>query len=181
MNRRSLLLSLAVAAFAACTTDGARDPLSPSGSPRFGTGGNPHFIKAGAAINADGSMTVSFKATGLADNQLSHFLLTAQATATWVCVNRGGANPTAQNKSTVSGPVSASGDYSSGKNGQVSASLTLYPPPSDIACPPGQSLELASVSYTTIVLADLTNGESITVPDQISACRLPDVRGACDV
>ena len=76
-------------------------------------------------------------------------------------------------------PVSATGTFNSGKNGQVTASLTVSPPPSDISCPPGQSLELASVSYTNIELTDLTNDVSITVPDESSGCLLPNVRGAC--
>jgi len=53
------------------------------------------------------------------------------------------------------------GTFSSGKNGQVTASLTVSPPPSDITCPPGQSLELASVSYTNVVLTDTTNDVAI--------------------
>src|ERR687897_2448713 len=122
----------------------------------------PHFIRASGSINNDGSLTVNFKEAGLGTNQLINYTLTANATATYVCVNRGGANPSAQNKTTVAGPVSASGTFSSGKNGQVTASLTVSPPPSDISCPPGQSLELASVSYTNIVLTDTTNNVSIT-------------------
>jgi hypothetical protein len=82
-------------------------------------------------------------------------------------------------KTTVAGPVSATGTFNSGKNGQVTASLTVNPPPSDISCPPGQSLELASVSYTNITLTDTTNGVMISVPDVNSGCLLPNVRGAC--
>jgi hypothetical protein len=140
---------------------------------------NEHFIFARPSLNSNGSLTVNFKEAGLGTNQLINYTLTADATATYVCVNRGGANPSAQNKTTVAGPVSASGTFNSGKNGQVTASLTVNPPPSDISCPPGQSLELASVSYTNIVLTDTTNNVSITVPDQSSGCLLPNVRGAC--
>jgi hypothetical protein len=141
---------------------------------------NEHFIRASGSLNANGSLTVSFKEAGLGTNQLIDYELTADATATYVCVNRGGGNPSAQNKTTVAGPVIATGSFESGKNGQVTASLTVNPPPSDISCPPGQSLELASVSYTNIVLTDTTNDVSITVPDQSSGCLLPNVRGACD-
>ena len=140
---------------------------------------SPHFINASGTLNANGSLTVSFKEAGLGTNQNIDYVLTADATATYVCVNRGGANPSAQNKTTVSGPVTASGTFASGRNGNVTASLTAQPPPSDISCPRGQTLELASVSYTNIVLTDTTNNVSITVPDQISGCLLPDVRGAC--
>ena len=141
---------------------------------------NEHFVRASGNLNANGSLTVNFKEAGLGTNQLIDYELTADATATYVCVNRGGANPSAQNKTTVSGPVSATGTFSSGRNGQVTASLTLSPPPSDISCPPGQSLELASVEYTNVVLTDTTNNVSISLPNFSSGCLLPNVRGACD-
>jgi hypothetical protein len=140
---------------------------------------NEHFVRASGSLNNNGSLTVSFKEAGLGTNQLINYTLTADATATYVCVNRGGANPSAQNKTTVAGPVSASGTFNSGKNGQVTASLTVSPPPSDISCPPGQSLELASVSYTNVTLTDTTNTVTITLGDFSSGCLLPNVRGAC--
>src|SRR5262250_71001 len=86
---------------------------------------SPHFVSASATVNADGSLTVSFKEAGLGDNVLISYTASADATATYVCVNKGGANPSAANKTTVSGPVSASGQFSSGKNGSISESLTL--------------------------------------------------------
>jgi len=141
---------------------------------------NEHFVRASGSLNNDGSLTVSFKEAGLGTNQLIDYTLTADATATYVCVNRGGANPSAQNKTTVSGPVSASGAFSSGKNGQVTASLTVEPPPSNISCPPGQSLELASVIYTNVTLTDTTNNISVDLGTFDSGCLLPNVRGACD-
>ena len=140
---------------------------------------SPHFINASGTLNANGSLTVSFKEAGLGTNQNIDYALTADATATYVCVNRGGANPSAQNKTTVSGPVTASGTFASGRNGNVTASLTAQPPPSDISCPRGQTLELASVSYTNVVLTDTTNDVSIAVGDFSSGCLLPNVRGAC--
>ena len=140
---------------------------------------NEHFIRASGSLNNNGSLTVSFKEAGLGTNQNIDYALTADATATYVCVNRGGANPSAQNKTTVAGPVIATGTFNSGKNGQVTASLTVSPPPSDISCPPGQSLELASVTYTNVVLTDTTNNVSIALGTFDSGCLLPNVRGAC--
>ena len=142
---------------------------------------NPHFIRSSASINDDGSLTVSWKEAGLGTNQLIDYLLTADSTATYVCVNRGGGNPSASNKTTVSGPVSATGTFSSGKNGQVTASLTAGPPSAGgFTCPPGQSLQLALVSYSNILLTDTTNDISIGNPNLSSGCLLPNVRGACD-
>jgi hypothetical protein len=140
---------------------------------------SPHFINASGTLNANGSLTVNFKEAGLGTNQNINYLLSADGTATYVCVNNGGSNPSAQNKTTVNGPVSATGTFNSGKNGNVTASLTLNPPPSDISCPKGQTLELASVSYTGVTLTDTTNNVSISVGDFSSGCLLPNVRGAC--
>jgi hypothetical protein len=141
---------------------------------------NPHFVSASARISGS-NLVVSFKEAGLGDNQLINYTASADATATYVCVNRGGGNPSASNKTTVSGPVSASGTFSSGKNGQVNASLTLSPPgPGSFSCPPGQSLELAQVSYTNVAITDTTNRVTEPIPGTFdSGCLLPNVRGAC--
>jgi len=141
---------------------------------------SPHFIRASGTLNANGTLTVNFMEAGLGTNQNIDYVLSADATATYVCVNNGGSNPSAKNKSTVAGPVSATGTFSSGKNGSVKASLTVSPPPSDISCPPGQSLQLASVSYTNVTITDSTNGVSEPVAGTFtSGCLLPNVRGAC--
>jgi hypothetical protein len=142
---------------------------------------NEHFIRASANLNNDGTLTVSFKEAGLGTNQLITYVASADATATYVCVNRGGGNPSASNKTTVSGPVSATGTFSSGKNGQVTASLTLNPPgPGGFSCPPGQSLEIAQVVYTNVSVTDTTNGITEAVPGTFdTGCLLPNVRGAC--
>ena len=143
---------------------------------------SPHFVSATPSINnTTGALTVDFKEAGLGANQNIDYLLTADATAVFVCVNKGGANPSASNKTTVSGPVSATGTFSSGKNGNVTASLTVNPPPlsSDFSCPKGQSLKLASVTYTNITITDTTNGVSESVGTASTGCLLPNVRGAC--
>jgi hypothetical protein len=140
---------------------------------------SPHFVSASATLNADGTLTANFKEAGLGTNQNINYTLSADGTATYVCVNKGGANPSAQNKTTVNGPVSASGTFNSGKNGNVTGSLTVSPPPSDISCPNGQSLQLASVSYANVTLTDTTNNISVSLGDFSSGCLLPNVRGAC--
>ena len=141
---------------------------------------SPHFISASGTLNSSGTLTVNFKEAGLGTNQNITYVLSADATATYVCVNKGGSNPSAQNKTTVAGPVSATGTFSSGKNGNVTASLTVSPPPSDISCPKGQSLQTAQVTYTTVVITDTTNGISKSVSGTFdTGCLLPDVRGAC--
>jgi len=140
---------------------------------------NAHFISASASLNNDGTLTANFKEAGLGTNQNIDYALTADGTATYVCVNKGGANPSAQNKTTVNGPVSATGSFNSGKNGNVTGSLTVSPPPSDISCPKGQTLQLASASYDNATLTDVTNGISVSLGSFSTGCLLPNVRGAC--
>ena len=53
--------------------------------------------------------------------------------------------------------VFASGTFASNKNGSITASLTVEPPPATITCPGNQRLELVSVSYTNVALTDTTN------------------------
>jgi hypothetical protein len=143
---------------------------------------NAHFVSASASASGV-NLVVSFKEAGLGTNQLITYRADAQATATYVCVNKGGGNPSASNKTNVSGPVSGTGAFDSGKNGNVTASLTLSPPspPSDFSCPKGQSQATAQVSYTDVSITDLTNGITEPIPGTFSTgCLLPNVRGACD-
>lgn len=141
---------------------------------------SPHFVRASADLSGT-NLVVSFKEAGLGTNQLITYVAAADSTVTYVCVNRGGANPSAQNKTTISGPVSATGTFSSGKNGQVTASLTLNPPGSGgFSCPSGQSLQIAQVTYTNVTITDTTNGVTATIAGTFdTGCLLPNVRGAC--
>jgi hypothetical protein len=141
---------------------------------------SPHFISASATLSGT-NLVVNFKEAGLGTNQLITYTATADSTVTYVCVNRGGANPSASNKTTVSGPVSATGTFSSGKNGNVTASLTLNPPgPGSFSCPSRQSLAIAEVTYTNVAITDNTNGITEPIPGTFdTGCLLPDVRGAC--
>lgn len=140
---------------------------------------NEHFVRASGTLTGT-SLTATFKEAGLGANQNIDYVLSADATVTYVCVNRGGANPSASNKTTVSGPVTAAGTFNSGKNGQITASLTLQPPgPGDFDCPRGQSLEIAQVTYTNVTLTDTTNDVSVSLGTFSSGCLLPNVRGAC--
>jgi hypothetical protein len=154
---------------------GSSPSVGPS-SPKPTVSASPALRPSGT-LNTNGSLTVNFKEASLGANQLITYALTADATATYVCVKSGGDK--AQNKTTVAGPVSASGTFTSGTNGDVTASLTVAQRPSDISCPPKQSLELASVSYTNVVLTDTTNDVTIEVGDFSSGCLLPNVKGAC--
>jgi hypothetical protein len=158
------------------SSPGGSSPSVGPSSPKPTVSASPALRPSGT-LNANGSLAVNFEEAGLGPNQLINDALTTDATATYVCVKSDGHK--AQTKTTVAGPVSASGTFNSGKNGEVTASLTVAPPSSDISCPPKQSLELASVSYTNVVLTDTTNSVSIEVGDFSSGCLLPNVTGAC--
>src|SRR6516162_7288163 len=139
---------------------------------------SPHFNSASAGLSGT-NLVVSFKEAGLGTNQNIAYTASANASATYVCVNKGGGNPSASNKTNVAGPVSASGTFNSGKNGNVTASLTVSPPPANLNCPGGQTQQVASVTYTGVTLTDMTNGITVSLGDFSSGCLLPNVRGAC--
>ncbi len=136
---------------------------------------SPHFIKSQtqATIVQNGDLVVKWKEAGLADNVLINYEASADGSATGTCVTKSGKCPAAANKVTASGPVSATGAFDSDKNGTISSSLEVSPPP----CPPsaqptcgaGQKLALSAVAYTNITLEDVSNGIFATgLPSSLS-------------
>lgn len=115
---------------------------------------NPHFMKTSASgPNSAGQLSVNFKIAGLGDTVTTTVTATADATAVYACRNNGGNFPSDPKKTEASGPVSASGQFTSGKNGQITGSLTLNPPATTLSCPPGQRRVLVSVVYTNVALS----------------------------
>ncbi len=130
---------------------------------------SPHFVKASASgPNAVGNLVVSFKEAGLGDNQLITYVASADATAEYAIGNNGGNFPPSPTHQEVTGPVSATGQFRSGKNGSINGSLTLMPPPSTLKVPPGQTLFLVSVTYTNVEITDETNGVTQGIPGVFS-------------
>ena len=116
-----------------------------------------------------GSLFVEFTEIGLGSNSGTNYLVTANATAIYVCLNNGNNNPNASNKTTVSGPVSNTGTATSDKNGKVTGSLAVAPlGPGSFTCPPGQSLFLQTITYSNVVLFDTTNGVNYSLPGTFS-------------
>jgi hypothetical protein len=135
---------------------------------------NPHFVGAVNATLVGNNVQVCWKEAGLGDNQLIDYEASAFVTATFHCVNGGGNCPNAANKVTVSGPVTATGTFASGKNGQITACLTLLAPdppdPGEFSCPSGQTLTLTDISFSNITIKDTTNNVTKTAtPSAISA------------
>ena len=144
-------------------------------TPGFATSG-AHFMSSSASVNSSGALVVSWDEAGLGNGNIN-YTLTADATATYACINGGGNHPKATNKETSAAQVSTGGSFQS-KNGRVQASLTTGPlSAGSFACPSGQTLVLASVSYTNIVLTDTTNSVSSSLGDT-SSC-LVSIKGIC--
>lgn len=115
---------------------------------------NPHFVNtSGSGPNTTGQLVVKFKIAGLGDNETITVVTSGNATAVYACRNKGGNFPSDPKKTQVDGPVSASGDFTSGQNGQVSGSLTLSPPTTTLDCPGGQRQVLVSVTYTGVQIS----------------------------
>jgi hypothetical protein len=122
------------------------------------------FHSSSSSVNNDGALVVSFDERGVGEGDID-YTLTADATALYACINRGGKNPSAANKQDFEGQVSGGGSFEA-KNGRVTASLTAGPLLApDFTCPSGQRRVLAAVTYTNIVLTDTTNNSSTSVPD----------------
>lgn len=118
-----------------------------------------HFFKdTAASIDNNGALVVTIDEAGVGQ-ALVNYTLTASASATWACINGGGNHPKAANKETVTGQVSATASLSP-INGRVHGTIGPTGPlgPGSFSCPSGQTLVLAAVSYTNIVLTDTTNG-----------------------
>lgn len=146
--------------------------------------GRPHFTSVTTSITTStstasaltaaasssvtqASLVVSFREAGLGANEGTVIQVTADASATYACLNAGGNHPKASNKETVGAPVRAEGTFSSDKNGSINGTLTTGPAPGpgDFTCPSGQMLVLWSVTFSNIVLTDTTNNVFVTAPD----------------
>jgi hypothetical protein len=124
----------------------------------------PKFHSATSSVNNGGALVVNFDERGLGNENVD-YTLTADATALYACLNRGGNHPQAANKEAFEGQVSGGGSFEP-KNGRVVASLATGPLLApQFTCPSGQQRVLAAVSYTNIVLTDTSNGVSTAVPD----------------
>jgi hypothetical protein len=120
---------------------------------------SPHFLRIGATRSGN-NLVVSFKEAGLGNNQNIDYRASADFSRTDSCVNNGGNVPSDPKKTVTSGSVQALGTFNSGKNGSVSASLTINPLPTTLKCPPGQKATLLSLSYSNVKVTDLTNNVS---------------------
>jgi hypothetical protein len=155
--RKSLKLTLAMAVFAcAALTFWAATASATSGA---------HFFSATGSVNDSGALVVSWDEAGVGQQQIN-YVLTADSTATYACLNGGGNHPKAANKATFAGPLTSPSVGFLPQNGRVVGSISVGPlSAGSFSCPSGQRLVLASVSYTNILLTDTTNNVSTSVAD----------------
>jgi hypothetical protein len=123
---------------------------------------------ADALLTTTDVLLVSFQENRVGQNTGIDYTVSANAFATYACINGGSKNPKASNKATVGGPVTAPGTFSSDANGNVKGAIEVSPPgPGDFTCPTGQQLVLAKLTFTNITLTDTTNGiVAGPIPDQ---------------
>jgi hypothetical protein len=136
---------------------------------------SPHFLRCSASgVNSDGTLNACFKIAGLGSNQSIDVTASAHADATYACRNNGQQCPNAANKVNVQSDVSATGTFTSGKNGQITACLTVDPPDTSLTCPPGQKLVLVSVSYTNVKVSAPGAVDCNTSPGTFAANFFPN-------
>jgi len=116
---------------------------------------SPHFVGTPSCTKSLSSgLTCSGKAAGLGNGPTAAFLTADSVTATFVCQNKGGNVAPGQPvvESNVSGPV----QNITPRNGQITFSPTIPPPPtpsSAVDCPNGNwKVILTSLTYTNVVL-----------------------------
>src|SRR5436190_3929463 len=132
--------------------------------------GSPHFINNATFSSISGSSLVcNFKEAGLSSGSTETITCGASEAVTYECVNGGGRNPSASNKTTFNTSASSSGEFTADKNGNLVGAQTLdatSPDQLNFSCPKGQKLTLVSVSYTGVTVTDSTSGASANLADQ---------------
>lgn len=126
-----------------------------------------HFFKVSSTVNDAGSLLVSYDEAGVGNATVNYTINVTDATATYACINGGGNHPKAANKETKSSSLTVSFSRDP-VNGRVTGTASPAIGPlsaGSFRCPSGQTLVLASVSYSGITLTDTTNNVSTPVPD----------------
>lgn len=159
--KKLLLAVIAVFATAALVATGAS-----------AANGNAHFIKNASSGSLSGqNLVCKFKEAGLAAGSVETVTCSSTETVTYECVNGGGMNPAASNKSTFSTTASKTGQFTADKNGNIIGDLSLAPKSASslgFSCPPGQTVTFVSVSYSNVNVVDSTSGASIALPGTFS-------------
>ena len=101
-------------------------------------------------------------------NQTLTVRANAQARATYACLNGSGKSATAANKQDAVGVVGTSGSFTADRYGKVTGTITVNALPSPLSCPGGQTLVLASVTYTSVSVTDISNNSTQAISGTFS-------------
>jgi hypothetical protein len=130
--------------------------------------GNAHFIKSATSATLSGSTLVcNFKETGLESGSVETISCDATALTTYECVNGGGKNPSASNKTTTRSEVGNTGTFPADKNGNVVGSVRVTAPSASqlgFSCPSGQTVTFVGVTYSDVSVTDTVTGASLNLP-----------------
>jgi len=135
-------------------------------APMLAAAASPHFVRGPTIVkNPNFSLTANFKAAGLGNVVTDIFLTSSGGTADLQCVNPGGNNPPP--KRVDFGPLQGKVVTVTPRNGQVTASPTIGPPPLPGAaelCPnPNWSVRINSLTYEDVVLHIQQGGVDILI------------------
>jgi hypothetical protein len=162
--RVNRLIPIAVLAFAVACNEDASSPVANNG-PLAAATGSPHFIgNATSCAEVGLTLVCSFKEAGLPSGSVETIQISVFASREDSCVNNGQQIPNDPKKTTTAAQVTASGQFTAGRNGQVVGSLTVSLPATSLSCPPGQTATLISSNFVpSAAITDLTSGASISV------------------
>ena len=136
--RRFLILAIAITgllAFGATTASAAAN-----------------FKSQSFSVNNQGQLICGFDVSGLGNVSSTQGSCTATSAADYQCINNGGKNPSAGNKSTSTGAVGTQVTVPV-HNGRAQGNITVNPAgPGGFGCPSGQTLFLVNACYTDITL-----------------------------
>ena len=109
-----------------------------------------NFKSSSFSVNNQGQLVCSYDVSGLGNVSSTTGTCSGTNTAVYQCINNGGKNPAAGNKTTVTGNTSTS-EQVPVHNGRAMGSLTVDPVgPGGFTCPGGQTLYLVSSCYTNV-------------------------------
>ena len=110
----------------------------------------------------------SFKEAGLGANQNISYILSAGSGTqfTYQCYTKSNNTPQGAPNNVFPSNLQTGGTFSSGKNGSITASLTLVPAPTSDCQGGGLKLCLVFVSYQNVQLEDYTNDVSVPLPSR---------------
>ena len=141
---------------------------------------SPHFLRAVNQGISDSTDTITFKIAGLGDTVTTTVTASAEAAALYACQNNGGNFPSDPKKQEETGTVSASGEFTSGKNGSITGGLTLSAPASTLDCPGGQTEVLACVEFENKRVSEPAAGEAAATPSSASAVFFSQFQAECE-